>query len=427
MKRIGPAFAGRLPQCLNSIASSLVQACSARLMLGALSSGVSSRWLSIGAITLPETSTTNACRASTSHRYGPHIFHTNDEQVWQFVNRFGRFLQYEHRVKGTHKNRVFPVPINLMTMYLLWGVTTPQEAQQRLQESRVLCAQPRNLEEWMLHHVGRDLYELVVKGYTEKQWGRSCAELPARIIRRLPVRMTWDDRYHDHRFSGLPEDGYTNLALNMLDGIEVELGVDYLADRDQWDRLAKTVVYTGSIDSFFEQCHGDLQYRSLRFATRRLRGDVQGCPQLNYTASDVPFTRVIEWKHFERLASPETILTTEYPQEWSPGAERFYPISDERNMVVYEKYKQQAKSLSSRYLFGGRLGSYKYLDMGPDDRASAELRQSLSRQTFHGYRGHGRCAALFNEAGRSSCHRATSQAEVVPFGAPAIKRDVELS
>ncbi len=310
------------------------------------------------------------------HRYGPHIFHTNDEQVWSFVNRFGRFLQYEHRVKGTNNGKVFPVPVNLMTMYLLWGVTTPLEARQKLEESRVPCDNPRNLEEWVLHNIGRDLYELVVKGYTEKQWGRPCSQLPARIIRRLPIRMNWDDRYHNDRYSGLPENGYTNLFANVLDGLKVELEVDYFDDRDRWDGLAKTVVYTGPIDRFFDYCHGDLQYRSVRFEDEQRQGDVQGCPQLNFTSAAVPYTRIMEWKHFERLEADHTIITREFPQEWTRGIEPFYPIGDEVNADVYAQYNAMTKKMGDKYFFGGRLGTYRYMDM---DQTIAQALRFASR------------------------------------------------
>ena len=297
------------------------------------------------------------------HRYGPHIFHTNDERVWEFVNQFAKFVQYEHRVKGTKDGTVFPVPVNLMTMYILWGVTTPRQAAEKIEQTRVHCEDPTNLEDWILSQIGTDLYELVVKGYTEKQWGRSCRDLPARIIKRLPIRMTWDDRYHGDRYSALPEEGYSGLMGNVLDGIPVELGVDYFDDRDRWDAKAKMVVYTGPIDRFFDYCHGELQYRALRFELEERQGDVQGCPQLNFTAPDVPHTRCMEWKHFERLECDQTIITREYPQEWSRGAEPYYPISDERNMAVFRQYDKLAKELTHKYLFGGRLGTYKYLDM----------------------------------------------------------------
>jgi UDP-galactopyranose mutase len=297
------------------------------------------------------------------HYHGPHIFHTNDDEVWKFVNRFARFIQYEHRVKGMNQGRIFPVPVNLMTMYLLWGVTTAAEAKQKIEETRVICDNPQNLEEWILHSVGRDLYELVVKGFTEKQWGRPCKNLPAGIIKRLPVRMTWDDRYHNERYSGLPEDGYTGMIANMLDGIRVELGVDYFDKRDHWDSLGKKVVYTGPVDRFFDYQHGDLHYRSLRFEVEKKMGDVQGCPQFNYTERDVPYTRTIEWKHFERLECPHTIFTREYPLEWERGIEPYYPILDEANKATYAAYKAMAGHIAHKYLIGGRLGTYKYMDM----------------------------------------------------------------
>ncbi len=314
-------------------------------------------------------------RGINVHQYGPHIFHTNDELVWKFVNQFGQFSQYEHRVKGINNGTVFPVPINLMTMYCLWGITTPDEAKRKIEETRILCHKPRSLEEWMLHQVGRDLYELVVRGYTEKQWGRPCARLPASIIKRLPVRMNWDDRYHNDRFSGLPEEGYANLFENMLDGVEVELESDYFKDRDRWDQLARMVVYTGPIDRFFGYQYGDLHYRSLRFESEELVGDVLGCPQLNFTSADDPHTRIMEWKHFERRELDHTIITREFPQEWKRGVDPFYPIADERNSIVYSKYKRLANA-SRKFLFGGRLGTYKYLDM---DQTIAQALRLISR------------------------------------------------
>jgi UDP-galactopyranose mutase len=299
------------------------------------------------------------------HCYGPHIFHTDNLRVWRFVNRFARFNQYRHRGVVRSGFRLFSFPINLLTLQQLWGVTTPQEAQLLLASKRETIERPRNLEEWALSQVGRELYEWFIRGYTIKQWGRDPRELPTAILRRIPFRLTWDDSYFDDRYQGIPIDGYTRLFENLLDHplIEVETQVDFFAHREELESLGQRLVYSGMIDEFFDYRFGALEYRSLRFETERLPGDFQGTAIVNYADLQHPYTRIVEHKHFALQKCAHTVISREYPQAYQPGAEAFYPIGDPQNTARLEQYRKLAASEAPRVVFGGRLGSYQYFDM----------------------------------------------------------------
>ena len=299
------------------------------------------------------------------HRYGPHIFHTSNERVWEFVNRFATFNRYRHRGRVRSAGRLFSFPINLLTLHQLWGVMTPAEAEQKLAAVRRPVENPANLEEWILGQVGEELYETFVKGYTMKQWGREPAELPASIIRRIPIRLTWDDNYFDDQYQGIPVGGYTLLFENLLDhdSIRVETDVDFFAQRGELEKLGNKLVYTGKIDEFFDYRYGPLEYRSLRFETEVVEGDFQGASIINYGDAAVPFTRIVEHKHFEFNESKRSVITREYPQAYEAGREAFYPIGDAANQGRYQLYKDLAAKEAPSVRFGGRLGSYKYFDM----------------------------------------------------------------
>ncbi len=298
------------------------------------------------------------------HFYGPHTFHTNDVNIWNWINRFANFNHFRLHPKVSYKGRIYSFPINLLTLQQLYGVTTPAEAQKKLESVRVPCAEPRNLEEWALSQVGPELYETFIKGYTTKQWGRDPKELPAAIIRRLPIRLTYNDRHHDDRFEGVPVGGYTALFEKMLDHdlITVQLGVDYFKNRKELDAGAVRVVFTGKIDEYFGYKYGELEYRSLRFEHDIRSGDFQGCAQVNYADAAVPWTRIVEHKHFEFLTTPKTVITREYPLTHAHGNLPFYPIRDDKNSQVFARYWQDAAALNN-VIFGGRLARYLYLDM----------------------------------------------------------------
>ena len=298
------------------------------------------------------------------HRYGPHIFHTSDERVWAFVNRFARFNNFVNSPRARVDGRIFSFPLNLLTMHQLWGVTTPDEARRKLDEVRVPCAAPRNMEEWLLSQVGPEIYELFFRGYTKKQWGTEPRELPAGTARRLPFRLTFDDNYYRDRRQGIPEDGYGELFRRMLEGIDVELGCDYLERREELRPRARRVLYTGAVDEFHGRALGPLRYRSLRFESRVFDGDFQGNAVVNYPSPDVPFTRIVEHKHFARPDAPRTVVTWEFPADCAPGDEPFYPLGGAADRALYERYR----ALPADVVFGGRLGLYEYLDM---DRAAA--------------------------------------------------------
>ncbi|MBR6323176.1 MAG: UDP-galactopyranose mutase [Lachnospiraceae bacterium] len=304
------------------------------------------------------------------HRYGAHIFHTNSRAVWEYVNRFAAFNRFTNSPVANYKGEIYSLPFNMYTFQRMWGTAAPAEAEAVLEKQRAeITHEPQNLEEQAISLVGRDIYEKLVRGYTEKQWGRKCTELPAFIIRRLPVRLTYDNNYFNALYQGIPAGGYTKLVENLLSGIEVRLNTDYLSDKDAFNAMAARVVYTGPVDAYFDYCLGALEYRSLRFETEILDiPNFQGNAAVNYTDRETPWTRIIEHKWFEfgldeeGKPLPKTVITREYPAEWKPGDEPYYPVNDEKNGELYEKYRALAEK-EEKVLFGGRLGEYKYYDM----------------------------------------------------------------
>ncbi len=311
------------------------------------------------------------------HVYGPHIFHTDKEDVWEYVNRFASFNHFVYSPVANYNGELYNLPFNMNTFTKMWpDVKTPAEARAKIEE-QVRAAgitEPKNLEEQAISLVGTDIYEKLIKGYTEKQWGRPCRELPAFIIKRLPVRFTYDNNYFNHPHQGIPKEGYTEMVRKMLDGIEVRLGVDYLTDRDALRRIADTVIYTGTIDEYFDYCFGELQYRSLRFETEVLdEENHQGIAGMNYTDSDHPYTRIIEHKHFLFGAGDpdKTVITKEYSATWKRGDAPYYPVNDEKNGALYQRYKERADR-ESGVRFGGRLGTYRYMDMDQVIRQALE-------------------------------------------------------
>ncbi len=305
------------------------------------------------------------------HKYGAHIFHTNNKEVWDYVTRFAVFNRFTNSPVANYKGELYSLPFNMYTFNKMWGVVTPEEAAAKIEEqkSKAGITEPKNLEEQAISLIGTDIYEKLVKGYTEKQWGRDCKDLPAFIIKRLPVRLTFDNNYFNALYQGIPMGGYTKMVANMLDGIEVRLNEDYLADRAKWDAMAEKIVYTGPIDAFYDYSEGTLEYRSVRFETEVLdKPNFQGNAAVNYTDRETPFTRIIEHKWFEFGKDdegndiPKTIISREYSSEWKKGDEPYYPVNDEKNAAVYAKYKALADK-EEKVIFGGRLGEYKYYDM----------------------------------------------------------------
>ena len=299
------------------------------------------------------------------HRYGAHIFHTNDRRVWGYVNRFAEFNRFTNAPVANFHGELYSLPFNMYTFNRMWGVTTPREAEAVIAAQRAAAGitEPRNLEEQAISLVGTDIYEKLVKGYTEKQWGRPCTELPAFLIRRLPVRFTFDNNYFNARFQGIPIGGYTAMVEKMLAGAEIRLGVDYLADKATWDAQAETVVYTGPIDRYFGYRFGPLAYRSVRFETEVLdMPNFQGNAVVNYTDRETPWTRIIEHKHFEFGTQPKTVISREYSAEWKPGDEPYYPVNDQKNSALYGQYRALA-AREEKVVIGGRLGEYRYYDM----------------------------------------------------------------
>ena len=299
------------------------------------------------------------------HKYGAHIFHTDDRRIWDYVNRFATFNRYTNSPVAVYKDELYNLPFNMNTFHALWGVRTPSEAKERIERERAPYQRetPANLEEQALALVGPDIYEKLVKGYTEKQWGRSAKDLPAFIIRRLPLRFTYDNNYFSDPLQGIPVEGYTEMVRRMLSGIDLRLETDFFADRAALTALADTVVFTGMIDAFYDHCYGTLSYRSLRFESELLDLDnYQGNAVVNYTEREVPYTRIIEHKHFVFGTGDKTVITREYPAEWKPGDEPYYPINDEENGKLYEKYAALAAK-EKNVIFGGRLGEYRYYDM----------------------------------------------------------------
>ena len=299
------------------------------------------------------------------HKYGAHIFHTNDHRVWEYVNRFATFNRYTNSPMANYHGELYSLPFNMLTFNKMWGVVTPDEAKAKIEEQRResgIC-EPQNLEEQAISLVGKDIYEKLVKGYTEKQWGRPCHALPAFIIKRLPVRFTYDNNYFNALYQGIPTDGYTAMVEKMLEGIEVRLGVDYLENRDTYSKIAAKTVYTGAIDAYFDYCFGALNYRSIRFETEGLDTDnYQGNAVINYTDAETPYTRIIEHKHFVFGTQKGTVISREYSREWTPEIEPYYPVNNEANNALYEKYRALAEK-EEKVIFGGRLGQYRYYDM----------------------------------------------------------------
>lgn len=299
------------------------------------------------------------------HAYGAHIFHTNDKKVWEYVNRFAEFNRFTNSPVANYHGELYSLPFNMYTFYQMWGVVTPEQARSKIDQQRQAAGitDPQNLEQQAISLVGVDIYEKLIKGYTQKQWGRKCSELPAFIIKRLPVRMTFDNNYFNALYQGIPCGGYTQMVANMLSGIDVRSGIDYLDNKDAMDALGDKVVYTGPIDAYFGYRLGALEYRSVRFETEVLdTPNFQGNAVVNYTDAETPWTRIIEHKWFEDKGQPKTVISREYSSEWKPGDEPYYPINDGRNSKLYDAYKALADQ-EPDVIFGGRLGEYRYYDM----------------------------------------------------------------
>lgn len=298
------------------------------------------------------------------HKYGAHIFHTNDKEVWDYVNKFVEFNRFTNSPLAKYEEKLFNLPFNMNTFYQLWGAKTPADAKAIIEQQKsTITGEPKNLEEQAISLVGYDIYQKFIKGYTEKQWGRPADELPAFIIKRIPVRFTFDNNYFSDKYQGIPIGGYTKLIENLTAGIDVKLNSDFFEDKDSYVSLAKTLIYTGPIDEFFGYSEGVLEYRSLRFENEHLpQESFQGNAVVNYTESCIPFTRIIEHKHFDDAGTDHTIITKEYPIEWTMGLERYYPVNDKKNMDIYNKYRIKSKELQN-VIFGGRLAEYKYYDM----------------------------------------------------------------
>ena len=315
------------------------------------------------------------------HVYGAHIFHTNNREVWDYVNRYATFNRFTNSPVANYRGELYSLPFNMYTFNKMWGVVTPEEAEAKIAEQRKeITGEPKNLEEQAISLVGRDIFEKLVRGYTEKQWGRDCKDLPAFIIRRLPVRLTFDNNYFNALYQGIPTEGYTKLVERLLDGIEVRLDCDYLENREALEQLAGRVVYTGPIDAFFGFRLGTLEYRSVRFETELLdQPNFQGNAAVNYTDRETPWTRIIEHKWFtfgkdeQGNDLPKTVISREYSAEWKPGDEPYYPVNDEKNSGLYQQYKALAER-EEKVVFGGRLGEYKYYDM--DQVIAAALRKA---------------------------------------------------
>lgn len=313
------------------------------------------------------------------HKYGAHIFHTSNKQVWNFVNSMVEFNRYTNSPVANYKGKLYNLPFNMNTFYQMWGVTTPDEAMAKIEKQKAEAVakmkadgvtEPRNLEEQAQVLIGKDIYEKLIKGYTEKQWGRKCTELPAFIIKRLPVRLVFDNNYFNDKYQGIPIGGYNRLIEGLLDGVETRTGVDFSTLKGTWHEIADKLVYTGAIDEYFDYCFGKLEYRTVRFETETLdTANYQGNAVVNYTEREVPYTRIIEHKHFEMFGQevdkcPKTVISKEYSTEWKPGMEPYYPVNDSRNSDLYQKYKHLADQ-ETNVIFGGRLAEYKYYDMAP--------------------------------------------------------------
>lgn len=314
------------------------------------------------------------------HKYGAHIFHTSNKQVWNFVNSFVEFNRYTNSPVANYKGKLYNLPFNMNTFYQMWGVTTPVQAMEKIEQQRRESGiiNPRNLEEQAISLVGKDIYYTLIKDYTEKQWGRKATELPAFIIKRLPLRFTFDNNYFNDKFQGIPIGGYTQLVEKLLVGVEVRLNADYFENREYFDSIADKIIYTGEIDRFFNYCYGHLEYRTVYFETELLEGvsNYQGNAVVNYTDAATPFTRIIEHKHFEFGQQPDTVISKEYSKEWKPGDEPYYPVNDKKNSTLYARYRALADK-QDRVIFGGRLAEYKYYDMHQVIEAALNLSNSL--------------------------------------------------
>lgn len=310
------------------------------------------------------------------HKYGAHIFHTSNKMIWQFVNSIVEFNRYTNCPIANYQGKLYNLPFNMNTFYQMWGVRTPDEAKRKIEEEKLKVKaelsgrEPRNLEEQALLLVGRDIYERLIKGYTEKQWGRKCTELPAFIIKRLPVRLVFDNNYFNDKYQGIPVGGYNRLIDGLLGGVETKTGVDFFENRAYWEGVADKIVFTGKIDEYFDFCYGKLEYRTVRFEVERMdTSNYQGNAVVNYTDPDVPYTRVTEHKHFEMFGQevydcPHTVISREYSTEWKDGMEPYYPVNDEKNGQLYARYKELAEQ-KPNVIFGGRLAEYRYYDMAP--------------------------------------------------------------
>ena len=321
------------------------------------------------------------------HKYGAHIFHTNNKKVWDYITKFAEFNRFTNSPVANYKGELYSLPFNMYTFNKMWGVVTPEEAAAKIEEQKAASGitEPKNLEEQAISLVGTDIYEKLIKGYTQKQWGRPCNELPAFIIKRLPVRLTFDNNYFNALYQGIPMGGYTKMVENLLEGIEVRLGIDYLKEKEELDKLAERVVYTGPIDAYFDYKLGYLEYRSVRFETELLnKPNFQGNAAVNYTDAETPWTRIIEHKWFEFGKDdegkdiPKTVISREYSSEWKPGDEPYYPVNDARNEALFKEYKALSEK-EEKVIFGGRLGEYKYYDMDAVINAALEMAEKVLR------------------------------------------------
>ena len=325
------------------------------------------------------------------HKYGAHIFHTSNKRLWDFVNNIVPFNRYTNCPVANFDGKLYNLPFNMNTFYQMWGVTTPGQAEAKIAEQKAEALamlkgrEPQNLEEQALTLVGKDIYEKLIKGYTEKQWGRPCAELPAFIIRRLPVRLIFDNNYFNDKYQGIPEGGYNKLVAGLLEGIETMVDTDFFADREKWESVAENIIFTGKIDEYFNYSLGKLEYRTVRFETETIdTPNYQGNAVINYTSCDIPYTRIIEHKHFEMFGTevydcPKTVISKEFSTEWTEGMEPFYPVNDEKNVALYAQYKNLADSIDNVY-FGGRLAEYKYYDMAPTIEAAIQLWERIAKR-----------------------------------------------
>ena len=328
---------------------------------------------------------TEKVRGINVHKYGAHIFHTGNKEVWNFVNSFVEFNRYTNSPVANYKGKLYNLPFNMNTFYQMWGVKTPEEARVKIESQKkdYHIDNPKNLEEQAISLIGKDIYEALIKGYTQKQWGRKCTELPAFIIKRLPVRFTFDNNYFNDKYQGIPEGGYTALIEKMLEGCDVRLGIDYFDQKEELDACADRIIYTGEIDRYFNYEYGHLQYRTVSFETEILEGvaNYQGNAVINYTDAETPYTRIIEHKHFEMFGeelteSPDTVISREYSKEWQPGDEPYYPVNDDKNSELYAKYKALADA-QTKVIFGGRLAEYKYYDMHKVIERAMEVVETL--------------------------------------------------